>query len=336
MNLGIGQVLKGRNGTYRLLESLKASSVFKAQVLPNSPIKSDFVVVKTEIDPEQFWLKRERYNHSLPAVASSHHIRRLFDVIKSEDKTDQSNAHDSFCLVLEWMDHDLSKVCSEPYRSQSKLPRVIAKSILSALAVLKSEYNAIHTDINPNNVFLSGLSQPFPVVKIGDLGTMAPEGYTKKRIQCLECRAPEVWRGLGCQHSSDVWSVAVTLVHWLSPYTIFGKRDKAIEEFDEAWCIAKLHRLVGPVDPPVDDEAYGFEFQLGEFLATSAFALPDKGDVETPFLTVGTLRQELERLPGSKVSPDLIDFILYLLVIDHTKRPTALEALQHPYLQSIC
>lgn len=43
--------------------------------------------------------------------------------------------------------------------------------------------------------------------------------------------------------------------------------------------------------------------------------------------------KELERLPGPKVSPELIDFFLYLLVIDHTKRPTALEALQHPYLQ---
>lgn len=39
MNLGIGQVLKGRNGTYRLLESLKTPTVFKAQVLPDSSIK---------------------------------------------------------------------------------------------------------------------------------------------------------------------------------------------------------------------------------------------------------------------------------------------------------
>lgn len=30
------------------------------------------------------------------------------------------------------------------------------------------------------------------------------EGYSEDRLQCLECRAPEVWRGLGCWHSSDV------------------------------------------------------------------------------------------------------------------------------------
>ena len=30
-----------------------------------------------------------------------------------------------------------------------------------------------------------------------------------------------------------------------------------------------------------------------------------------------------------------LDFIEYLLIVDHTKRPTALEALQHPYLDAL-
>jgi serine/threonine protein kinase len=47
------------------------------------------------------------------------------------------------------------------------------------------------------------------------------------------------------------------------------------------------------------------------------------------------LHQELEKLPGPKVSSELLDFIESLLVIDHTKRPTALEALRHSYLQSL-
>ena len=39
MALSIGQILRGRNGTYRLVEALKAPTVFKAQVLPNSSTK---------------------------------------------------------------------------------------------------------------------------------------------------------------------------------------------------------------------------------------------------------------------------------------------------------
>lgn len=38
------------------------------------------------------------------------------------------------------------------------------------------------------------------------------------------------------------------------------------------------------------------------------------------------MRQELEKLPGPRVSSELIDFIEYLLVVDHTRRPTVLEA----------
>jgi hypothetical protein len=39
MALRIGQVLTGRNGTYRIIEALKNSTVFKAQVLPGSSIR---------------------------------------------------------------------------------------------------------------------------------------------------------------------------------------------------------------------------------------------------------------------------------------------------------
>ncbi len=41
MALSIGQILKGRKGAYRLVEVLKAPTLFKAQVLPSSSIKAD-------------------------------------------------------------------------------------------------------------------------------------------------------------------------------------------------------------------------------------------------------------------------------------------------------
>jgi len=57
-------------------------------------------------------------------------------------------------------------------------------------------------------------------------------------------------------------------------------------------------------------------------------------DGPVPYIDVGTLRQELESLSGPKVDPELLDFIYSLLIVDHTKRPTAAEALEHPYLRS--
>ena len=123
------------------------------------------------------------------------------------------------------------------------------------------------------------------------------------------------------------------LAHWLSRSPIFGAKDKILEGYTEAWCIAKIRRLVGPLDPPVNPE-YEEEFLVADYLESNTFKHPNT-NLETPFIKVGTLRQELERLPGPGVSPELIDFIEYLTVVDHTKRPTALEALHHPCLQHL-
>jgi hypothetical protein len=37
------------------------------------------------------------------------------------------------------------------------------------------------------------------------------DGSSTERLQCLPCRAPEVWQGYSCRHASDVWSLAVTV-----------------------------------------------------------------------------------------------------------------------------
>lgn len=50
------------------------------------------------------------------------------------------------------------------------------------------------------------------------------EGYSTIRTQSLPTRAPEVWQGLGCWHSSDVWSFGVT-VSRMSSIAILADRE---------------------------------------------------------------------------------------------------------------
>ena len=124
--------------------------------------------------------------------------------------------------------------------------------------------------------------------------------------------------------------LTVKLAHWLSHSAIFGPHHKIVQDLTEAWCIAKIHRLAGPIEPPVGSR-YQEEFTLAEYLETSTFKHQDDSS-ERQFNTVGTLRQERERISAPAVSPELLDFVEFLLVLDHTKRPTAEEALRHPYL----
>lgn len=123
------------------------------------------------------------------------------------------------------------------------------------------------------------------------------------------------------------------LAHWLGQKAIFGIGDKVVEDYTESWCIAKIDRLVGPLGPPVEAHEYESEFRMACEISTGTYIHPGiHGPV--PYIDVGTLRQELESLPSPKVDPALLDFIDSLLVVDHTKRPTAAEALEHPYLRS--
>jgi hypothetical protein len=73
---------------------------------------------------------------------------------------------------------------------------------------------------------------------------------------------------------------------------------------------------------------------MAENLLSTTFEHPDS-KLETQLITVGSSREEVEKLPGPKVSSELLDFIEYLPAVDHTKRPTALEALQHLCLQAL-
>lgn len=117
------------------------------------------------------------------------------------------------------------------------------------------------------------------------------------------------------------------LANWLYGGAIFGASDKIIEGHTEAWSIAKLQSLVGLLGPCINRQVYEDEFELAKQLMSMEIGSVGK------LIKVGPLRQELQSLSGPPVSMQLLDFIDYLLVIDMAKRPTAREALQHPYLQ---
>ncbi|KAI0587654.1 CMGC/DYRK protein kinase [Pyrenophora tritici-repentis] len=295
MALRVGQILKGARGVYELLYPMKGSTVFKAKVLSSSSLHADWAVVKTaNTDLEKMCLKREHRNYRIPAIASSPHIRAMYDTIHSEEEHHQDE--EPSCLVFEWMNQDLHSVPPPEFRSNPKLPKVVSKAVLSALDVFKT-LNAVHTDISPNNIYLSDAHGVSPVAKLGDLGNLIRDG---------------------------------SLTTKSSPEILFGAADKMILDHTEAWCIAKMIRLMGgPIGQPIDNETYQDEFALAEQLA-----IMDHPSDGTNLISRDYWRKELENIPDPPVPRDLLDFIESILVIDSEKRPTAAEALMHPYLRT--
>ncbi|KAF1916472.1 kinase-like domain-containing protein [Ampelomyces quisqualis] len=328
MALRVGQVLRGARGSYELLQALKGSTVFKAKVLSSPVINSEWAMVKTaDTKIEKMCLEREYLNYRHVAIASSPHIRSLYDAVHAAKATGEPSTDVPSSLVYEWMDHPLDHVHHASFRSHPILPKAVLKSTLSALKVFKA-FNRVHADINPCNIFISDIHSTCPVVKLGDLGMAGPERWTTQRLQRLPYRAPEVWQGLGTQHASDIWSLAVTLTGSLSRFPVFGPLENRIEAPTEAWCIAKIMHLVGSLPQPVGNEIYQKEYELAERIRIMKHPLASRK-------LMGSLnwRETLELIPDPPVPQNVLEFLEYLLVIDPEKRPTASEALSHSYFQ---
>lgn len=138
-------------------------------------------------------------------IMASPYIRALEDCIGHDGEKLERR-----CLVLEWMDTDLWRARMNPRSHDPQLQRNVARSVLEALAVF-ADIQGTHTDINPNNILISGIETSNPIIKVGDLGNLCGEGIDWVRLQGLVIRAPEVWRGLGVWPASDVWSLGVTV-----------------------------------------------------------------------------------------------------------------------------
>ncbi len=111
---------------------------------------------------------RERRCYGVESIAQSPYIRRMHESIGHAQSGEGEDTQLQY-IVFEWMDSDLCHQSSEPFRSGSQVPRIVAKAVLEALAIF-ANVGGVHTDVNPNNVVVSDVHGPSPTVKLGDLG----------------------------------------------------------------------------------------------------------------------------------------------------------------------
>ncbi|KAH7333301.1 kinase-like domain-containing protein, partial [Rhexocercosporidium sp. MPI-PUGE-AT-0058] len=271
---------------------------------------------------------REFHNYTFDSIARSPFVRSMIDLVGHDEPSPPTGHQQPKCMVFEWMDTDLWQLPASPFRSGSELPRIVARFVLEALAVFDYE-DGVHTDVNPNTVFLSGVNGPSPVVKLGDLGNCKSLATKSTSSKGIVIRAPEVWKDIPITPKADIWSLGVTVIGTLAGRkTIFGPADKIVDGLTDHWSIAKLMRhvdLTGTPDPSKTDIVDEFA------LAEETFVHPQSG-LEERFIKVGSIRHELEKVEGP-IERGYIDFIESLLVVNPTRRPSAMEALQHPWLK---
>lgn len=114
------------------------------------------------------------------------------------------------------------------------------------------------------------------------------------------------------------------MAHFIARRALFGIMDQNIridsvplETSQAAWSIGKIIQLLGPLTRK-EDAKFSEEFDLAE-------ALVDMGVIK-----VNSLEDELAKF---KTPEGSVEFIRYLLTLAPEERPTARQALEHPWLQ---
>lgn len=246
--------------------------------------------------------------------ADKYHILRLYNYFYY---------HEHLFIVCELLKANLYEFNKFNRESGGELyftmPRIqsIAIQCLEALQFLHN-LGLIHCDLKPENILVKSYSRC--EVKVIDLGSSCFEtDHLCPYVQSRSYRAPEVILGLPYDKRIDIWSLGCILAELCSGNVLF-------ENESSATLLARIIGTVGPIEAEMLDMGRDTHKYF-----TKDYVLyeqnKDTNRVEFLMPKKTSLRHLL-----SMGDEGFIDFVSYLLEINPKKRPTASEALQHPWL----
>ena len=216
--------------------------------------------------------------------------------------------HNDCFMVFEYLSHDLTGLLNHPtFKLEHSHKKHLSMQLFEGLNYLHRR-GVLHRDIKAANILISSAGQ----LKLADFGLArfysknGHPDYTN-RVITIWYRSPELLLG-ETQYGPavDIWSAACVMIEIFTRHAIFPGDGGEINQLD------KIYNVLGTPTraewPGLVDMAW-FELLRPTERKTSTFA---------------------EKYQ-SRVTPAAFELLQAMFLFDPTKRPTAADALEHPY-----
>lgn len=211
----------------------------------------------------------------------------------------------------------------------------IAYQVLIGLEYLES-LKLIHCDLKPENILIKSFSNC--EVKIIDLGsTCFITDHLGSYVQSRSYRAPEVILGCPYDYRVDIWSLGCIMAELYTGNVIF--QNDSVQGL-----LARVIAICGPIpDEVLKSGRHTSKFFTKEKLIFQEISEEQDSQhlTEEVLEFMKTQKKKVNVLVPKRSSlkarlhcddPMFLDFVRSLLDIDKDRRPTATEALRHPFI----
>ncbi|KAI4339163.1 hypothetical protein MLD38_024132 [Melastoma candidum] len=245
--------------------------------------------------------------------ADQHHILRLYDYFYHQEHLF------IVCELLRANLYEFQKFNEEsgdePYFTFDRL-QIITRQCLEALQYLH-DLGMIHCDLKPENILIKSYSRS--QIKVIDLGSSCFKSDNLcLYVQSRSYRAPEVILGLPYDEKIDIWSLGCILAELCSGEVLFPNEPIVM-------ILARVIGLLGLIDVEMlENGQETSKYFTEEF---DLYYVNETDQLEYVIPQTSTLG---DHLGVSDIG--FLDFLKCLLEIDPKRRPSAREAMDHPWL----
>lgn len=261
--------------------------------------------VNKEIFDEVILAKRILREIKLLAHFNDDNIIGLRDVLTPRDP----ERFEHFYIVMDIMETDLKQVLRSGQLLTEAHIQFFIYQALRALHIIHSA-GVIHRDITPANILVNTNCD----LKICDFGLAKEENdqgeYMTDYVTMRWYRAPElVMEDKNYSAQIDVWGIGCILGELLGSRPLFQGKDR----------VNQLDKIIDVIGTPSDADITAIGSSAAQkYLRKKAVRPPPDWR---------------KRYPGA--SPEALDLLTKMLVFNPNKRITVLQAMRHPFLESL-